>query len=147
MALFQSKWGNGKKAAAVSREARGVVVERFEYEIDEDLAIGDEIEIGRLPAYHFPVDAVLINEALGASVTVDVGIMSGDAGANDAARTVGDELFDGTAVTNAAVTRMSKAAGFQIAATDADRGIGAIIAGAGVTASGQKLTLILTYAQ
>ena len=147
MALHQSDWATGRKQAPVSREARGVVVERFTFTVSDDLAANDIIELAVLPAYHFPVDAVMVTDAMGTGVTFDVGIMSGDVGEDDGARTSGDELFDGTNVENAAVTRMSKADGFTLASANADRSIGLKVLGAGITAAGQEITLVLSYAQ
>lgn len=146
MAIKHSAWANGQKAAPVSREANGLVVERFTFTITEDLASGDIVELAVLPAYHYPVDAVLVSGALGASVTVDIGIMSGDVGSPDSNRTSGDELFDGLDVAAAAVTRLEEAGAFSIQSTDRDRSIGLKV-NAAVTASNQEITLVLTYAQ
>lgn len=147
MALKQSKWAKGLKQVPESGEARGVVVERFEFSVDDDLSVGDIIELAGLPAYHFPVDAVLDVEALGASTTLDVGLMSGDYGDNDAARTCSNELFAAQSSASAAVVRMTKSAGFQLASSSKSRSIGVKLGGAGVTASGQRITLILQYTQ
>lgn len=144
MAIFQSEWGTGRKVAPVSREAGGVVCEKYTFTVSADLASTDVIELGVLPAYHTVVDAVLITGNLGAGVTIDVGIMSGVLGNPDESRTVGDELFDGAA--NNAVVRMSEVDGFTIAPVAADRAIGMVVSGA-VTASDQSVTLILTTKQ
>lgn len=147
MALLQSDWAVGRKQAPVSAESGGAVVEKYEFTINDDVAIGDKIELGVLPAYHHVVDAVLIVGAMGASVTANVGIMSGGYGVVDASRTVGDELYAAADVSAAAVVRMTNADGFLLAPNGTDRGIGVEIAGANVTASGQKVTLVLTTAQ
>lgn len=146
MAIKQSLWALGRKQAPVSREARGVVVERFTFTVDEDLAQNDIIELAVLPAYHFPVDAVLVTGAMGASVTFDIGLMSGAVGDPSGSRTCGDELFDGLDVASAKVSRPTAAAAFAVQPANQDRSIG-VKANAGVTASGQTVTLILTYAQ
>lgn len=149
--VFKSDWAKGLKAAPVSREARGVVVETFTYTFDEavaaEFAIGDIVELAILPAYHTVVDAVMINEALGTSVTGTVGIMSGDVGEEDNTRTSGAEIYSGTDLSSAAVTRPTIATAFTIAPADKDRSIGFKVGGAKITAAGQKVTLILRYAQ
>lgn len=144
MAIFQSPWGAGQKIAPVSREAGGAVVEKYEFTISANLASTDIVELGVLPAYHTVVDATLVTGALGAGVTADIGIMSGTLGSVDVSRTSGNELFAGAA--NNTVVRMNRAAGFQIAPVEADRSIGLKVSGA-VTASNQKVTLILTTKQ
>lgn len=146
MAIQQSDWATGKKQAPVSREANGVVVERFTFTVDKNVASGDIIELAVLPAYHFPVDAVLVSGAMGGTVTADVGIMSGTVGDPDITRTCGDELYDGTSVASAAVTRPTIADAFTIQPANQDRSIG-FLANDNITGTGQKITLVLTYAQ
>ena len=147
MALHQSAWALGQLQLPVSAESRGTVTERFNFIVNEDIADGDIIELAGLPAYHFPVNAVLITPALGAGVTADLGIMSGKFGEADDARTSGDELYDGVDVAAAAVTRMTLASGFLIAQANDHRGIGLKILGDDVAAAGQEITLILSYVQ
>lgn len=144
MAIKQSLWALGIRQAPVSAEAGGVVCEKYEITVDANLASTDIVELGVLPAYHTVTDAVLITGDLGAGVTLDVGIMSGIKGDDDPSRTSNNELF--AAAANNSVVRMSKAAGFQIAPVEADRSIGLKVSGA-VTASGQKITLILSCKQ
>lgn len=140
MAITQGKWASGQKIAPVSREAGGVVCERYSFVIGADLAINDIIELGILPAYHTVVDATLIVDEAG-TATYDVGIMSGTVGSPDGARTCGNELFAGAA--DASTVRMSKVAGFRIEPVDADRSIGVKILTAGITAASQRIDLLL----
>jgi hypothetical protein len=144
MALFQSNWGKGIKQAPVSREAGGVVCEKYTFTITADMAAGDILELGILPAYHTVVDAVLILPELG-SATYDVGIMSGTVGSPDSARTSGDQYFDGVA--DATVHRLTLPGAFTVAAFDVDRSIGLKAVGAGITAASQVVTLVLFTAQ
>lgn len=144
MAIVQSKWGSGLLQAPVAAHAGVVVCEKYEYTLTANMASTDILELGVLPAYNTVVDAVLITDNLGAGVTVDVGIMSGVKGDTDATRTSGNQLFASAA--NNTVVRMSKADGFRIAPTDADRSIGLKVSGA-VTAASQKITLVLTTKQ
>lgn len=144
MAIVQSAWAEGRKVAPISREAGGVVAEKYSYTITKDMLAGDIIELGILPAYHTVVDAVLIVDEIG-TATIDVGIMSGTVGDPAQNRTCGDELFDGAA--DAGASRMSSLAGFRIAPVDADRSIGLKLVGAGVTAAGQVVELMLLTKQ
>src|SRR5690606_36649576 len=101
--VIQSDWALGRKQAQTSREAGGVVAQRFEATIDADLDVGDIVELAVLPAYHSVVAAILDTEALGSGVSVDVGIMSGAVGDPDGTRTCGDELFSAEDASAAAV--------------------------------------------
>lgn len=146
MPAKQSDWATGRKQAPVSREARGVVTERYEITVDEDLSANDILELAILPAYHKVVDAILITDAMGTGITVDVGIMSGDVGDPDDSRTSGNELFDDTDVAAAGVTRATKASAFDVSPSGSHRSIGVKVSGA-VTASDQKVALVLSTVQ
>jgi hypothetical protein len=144
MTILQSKWTQASgpvrtvPAGAVAGE---VIAQKFDFVIAANLvAASDIIEIGVLPANHTIVDAVLITDEVG-TVTWDVGIMSGDVG-DTGTRTSGNELF--AAAADASTVRMSAAGGFRIAPTDKDRSIG-IKASANITASNQKVELLLLY--
>jgi hypothetical protein len=87
-------------------------------------ASGDVVEMAPLPAGYVPVDVIADNEALGATMTFNVGILSGAYGSNDQARTCGAEFMSAQAFQTAGIKRMSAAGGGRIAPTTADRGIG-----------------------
>lgn len=147
MPIKQSAWAAGRKVAAVSGCAGEVVAQKFEFTVNENLAIGDIVEIGVLPAEHDVSDMVAVVDAMGAGVTVDVGVMSGDYGDTDQSRTSSNEFFAAQAVATATVARMSAASGFRLDSSRKDRSIGVKIGGAGVTASGQVITLEVMYRQ
>lgn len=140
MALVQSAWALGQKQAPVSREAGGVVCERYTFTVTSNLADGDIIELGILPAYHTVVDAVLVVDEAG-TATYDVGIMSGVVGDPSSSRTCGNEFFAGAA--DATTTRITKAAGLRLASSGSDRSVGVKVVGAGITAANQVIDLIL----
>lgn len=146
MAIVKSEWGALRKVAPVSCEAGTVKAERYTYTVaaGTTLADGDIIELGILPAYHTVVDAILVLDEAG-TATYDVGIMSGTVGSPDQARTSGNEFFAGAA--DAAVTRMTKAAGFRVTPVEADRSVGLKVVGAGITGAGQVLDLVLFFKQ
>ena len=141
---IQSDWVLGRKQTPTSREAGGVVAQRFEATIDTDLDVGDIVELAVLPAYHTVVDAILDTEALGTGVNVDIGIMSGAVGDPDGTRTCGDELFSGASVSGG-VARANAVSAFTITPAGADRSIGVKVSAA-VTA-GKKIGLVLFMVQ
>lgn len=143
--VIQSDWALGRKQAPTSREAGGVVAQRFEATIDADLDVGDIVELAVLPAYHTVVDAILDTEALGTSVSVDVGIMSGAVGDPDGTRTCGDELFSAEDASAAAVVRASASSAFTIAPAGADRSIGVKVSAA--VTEGKKIALTVLMVQ
>lgn len=144
MAIVQSPFALGQKQAPVSREARGVVAERFTIELTEDIGAGDIVELAILPAYHFVVSATVIPEGSFGDVTADIGIMSGNVGDTSDTRTSGNELFEGLALDE--VSSINKVEGLMLQPTDRDRSIGVTVSGA-VTGAGQKLTLLLFTVQ
>lgn len=143
MAIKQSDWAYGRRVAAVGDEAGDVICERYSYVITSNLAAGDIIEMGPLPAFSFPVDAVLVTDELGDS-TIDAGIMSGEFGSSDQSRTCGAELF--SAAADASVVRMSLPGVFRLTPVDKDRGIGVKVSAA-ITAANQRIDLLLYYRQ
>lgn len=143
MAIKQSDWAYGRRVASVCGEAGEVVCERYSYVITSNLAAGDIIEMGPLPAFAFPVDATLVTDELGA-VTIDAGIMSGEFGSQDQSRTCGAELF--SAAADASAVRMSLPGGFRLTPVGKDRGIGVKVSAA-ITAANQRIDLLVHYRQ
>jgi len=147
MSIKQSAWAAGRRIAAVSGCSGEVVAQKFSYTVNDNLAIDDIVEIGVLPAEHDVVDMIAVTDAMGTGVTVDAGIMSGEFGDTDQARTSSNQFFAGADVAAAGVIRMSKVEGFRLDSTRADRSIGVKIGGAGVTGTGQVITLEVLYRQ
>lgn len=141
MSIFQSDWAKIRRQAPTADCAGDVVAEKFDFTVTANLAIGDIIELGILPAGHTVVDAVLITDDLGAG-TLDVGLMSGAVGSLDAARTSGNELF--SAAADAGVVRLTQAGAFAIAKSDVHRSIG-LKSSAAIAAASQKVSLVLSY--
>lgn len=148
MAIIQSNWAKGRLPTPVPNTAGDVVSEIFEVALTGPLAANDIVEIGVLPAYATIVDAYLDTDDLdsGTTLVADIGIMSGEVGKADVARTVGNELFAATTALQAAgLVRLNK--GVRIASTDADRSIG-IKATAGAAGGGiGKVRLAVFYKQ
>lgn len=143
MAIKQSDWATGRRVTATSGEAGEVMCERFSYIITSNLGSGDIIEMGPLPAFAHPVDATLVSDELG-TVTLDVGIMSGDFGSTDQARTCGAELF--SAAADGSAVRASLPGAFRLNSMDKDRGIGVKVSAA-ITAASQRVDLLLYFRQ
>jgi hypothetical protein len=95
MALFQSKQVKAQKAIPASRDGVALVHITGEFVVPAGLAANDVIELGGLPAGHIPVDLIvnLPDMDTGAGLTLDAGLLSGNFGANDGARTCGNEFF------------------------------------------------------
>lgn len=76
------------------------------------LAAGDILELGILPANAVLADAVLVTEGAFAALTADIGIMSGEVGADlnedGSARTSDNSLFAGAALAHHLRTSQQK---------------------------------------
>lgn len=147
MSLHQSAWAKGRKQAVSPSMAGQIVNVLFIYDIgvgaDGALTAADKVEIGTLPAGAKVVDAVL-SGVTGGACTATLGIMSGDAGANDAARTVGTDFFAATSI-NGAATRMSALTAFDVATSDVDRGIGCTISANVAETAGRYIKASVSY--
>lgn len=94
MALYQSKQVKAGIPAPSPDDASCVLGITTDYVTPTGgLAAGSIIEMGAIPDNCIPVDLVVHTGALGASVTLDAGILSGDFAVNDQARTIGSEFF------------------------------------------------------
>lgn len=153
MTQLQSKWVKRQITTPLGSEAGDVVTELFEYSLAAALVVGDIIELAVLPTYATVVDAILISDDLDTggspALTLDVGIMSGEVGVLDAARTCGNEIFSGSTVGQAGGTaRPTLASAFRIAAIEGHRSIGVKVAAGPTTGTATgKIQLRLFYAQ
>lgn len=145
MAVLQTKHALRQEAAVSSYEVGCTITQTFVMPLTSVgvTAAADKIELGMLPAEAQIVGATLIGEGLGA-ITASVGIMSGDFGSSDNARTVGTQLFSAQSVndTEANATRKNCLA---VAPTSGHRSIGATLSANVVAGAGKKLTLVLEY--
>lgn len=145
MALFQSPAAKGKQTPPVGYVAGAKMVAVFKHTFTEAFtAASDKLEIGMLPAGAQVLNATLISGALGVT-TADVGLMSGDAGAKDATRTVGNELLNDASV-NSTEAPATAASCIAVAPADTHRGIGVTLSADVVAGSTKTLTLIIEYA-
>lgn len=149
MAIKQSPWALNQRTSNRPQSAGAVHVTKFYHEFTAAAASGDIIDLGVLPAGAYVVDARLYTEGVLTGVTADVGVMSGDPGSTDPARTSGNEIFAAAdlAAASTTVANMSKVAAFQIAPGIVHRSIGVKLLAAVTAAPGKKVWLVLEYAQ
>lgn len=153
MALYQTPEAKGSIITPGPLRTGEVCCISVDYTIPAGLALNDIVEMLPLPALCTVVDATLVSDDLDSNgaplIALDVGLLSGDAGKNDAARTIGNEFFAADTIgRTGGVSRMSKAAGFRVAKVDQPRGIGFKVATAAATLTpGGKVTLLVYVKQ
>jgi len=128
MALIQSDWAKLNKAYPSPQFAGHTVTMRFSIALTTaQLVTGNIIELAPLPAGCVPVGVTLDSDDLdsGTAALLDVGIMSGAFGDNDAARTCGAEFISQSNVAQAGgVVRPTLVSAYRQAAANTDRSIG-----------------------
>lgn len=113
-------------------------------------AANDIFEILSLPPGCRPVDIKIDSDDLDTdaspTVTIDVGIMSGTFGDNDATRTVAAEFFSGSTVAQAGgVASPTLKGAYRVASSSSERAIGAKINAAGTTKAAGTFGITLFY--
>lgn len=147
-----SKFANNQLSTIYGDCAGDMVVNEFFIDLTAaQMANGNFFDVGILPAYHTVVDMVLIPDDLDTNgtptVSLDVGMLSGNPGDATSNRTIGAEFFSGdTGARTGALARMSLASGFKVQPTEADRSIGVKIAAAAATAAAGRIRLLVTTA-
>ena len=141
MALKQSKQVVAGFPAPTPYEASCPVVITGEYVTVTGDVIGDIVEMGAIPADCVPVDLIVDNGALGASATLDAGILSGEFAKADNARTMGNEFFAASAAATSGVIRRAKNVN-AVTSDQSDRGFGIKFLGAN-PAAGQTIRVTL----
>lgn len=143
MANYQSKQVAQRVPALTPTEASCPVAVVAEYVTKTGDAIGDIVEMGAIPAGTVVVDLIVNNGALGASATLDAGILSGSYG-DSGTRTMGNEFFAAKAAATAGLIRMDKNTG-GIATNASDKSWGIKFLGAN-PAAGQTIRATLIVA-
>jgi hypothetical protein len=141
MPNFQSRQVRAGLPAKSALDASSLVFVHGDYTVKTGDAINDIVEMGAIPAGCVPVDVVVHTGALGASATLDVGVLAGNYG-DAGTRAMGNEFAAAAAAATAVVIRSTKSLA-ALAATDNDRGWGVKFLGAN-PAAGQvvRATLI-----
>lgn len=123
MANFKSKQVAGSKPAASALNANDTISVVGEYLTKTGDAVNDIVEMGPIPAGTIPVDLIIDNGTLGASVTLDAGILSGNY-LDSGVRTMGNEFLAAGAAATAGVLRRNKVVtGIAVQLTDKSWGI------------------------
>lgn len=141
MANFKSKQVAFGLAAVSALSASALVPVTGEYVTKTGDAINDIVEMGAIPANCVVVDLIVDNGALGASATLDAGILSGVYGDAVAGRTMGNEFFAAQAAATAGVIRRNKSVA-GVAVDSADKSWGLKFLGAN-PATGQTIRATL----
>lgn len=142
MALYQNEVGKRLVTPPTPYEAGEVKVADFKVDLSAGfVAASDKFEIGALPAGCDVVDYLIIPTSMNGNATI--GFMSGEPGANDAARTVGSEFFSATTLASTAIRASAFAAG--LAAAAAHRGIGFTNSADIAAGAGKGFTLRVWY--
>lgn len=150
MALYQAREIKfyGQQAFSTS-DAIDCIAVGGEFVVPTGLALNDVIEFGALPAFTVPVDLVAVIEDLDTNatptITLDAGMLSGDYGRADNARTCGNEFFAGdTTARTGGIARANKTTGLMLACTNTDRGFGLKVSAAAATlAVGAKIRVTM----
>jgi hypothetical protein len=135
------------KLPAISADGFEVIPLVGDYTVPAGVVINDVIEMVNLPAGYVPVDAILATEDLDSggapAITLDMGLISGVAGAADNTRTCGSEAFAASTVGQAGgIAGPTKKDFAFIAPSSADRGFGIkIAAAAAILVVGAKIRL------
>jgi hypothetical protein len=108
MANFPSKQVAQRTPALSALDASALVAVTAEYVTKTGDLIDDIVEMGAIPAGCIVVDLIVDTGALGASATLDAGILSGNYGDALAGRTMDNEFFAAAAAANAGVIRRNK---------------------------------------
>ncbi|HJV52784.1 MAG TPA: hypothetical protein VJ652_15055 [Noviherbaspirillum sp.] len=152
MATILSPFTKGTRSTKYGDCAGDSVVNHFYADLTAaQVAAGNIVDIGILPAGHTVVDSVLVPDDLDTNgsptITLDVGIMSGTPGDDTSVRTCGAELFSAsTAAQGGTPTRMSAKTGFLIPSVGYDRSIGVKINAGAATAAAGRVRVLVTMA-
>ena len=147
--IIQSQWAKFIRTVHRPQSAGAVHEQRFSYDCASlGVLATDILELGVLPANARLIDAMVFAEGAWGAITADIGLMSGEFGSKDTARTSGNELFAAQNVNNTvtAAARLSKPAGLLVDPVEKNRSIGVVFS-ADVAAGAKKIHLRLFYAQ
>lgn len=146
MTIYQSDVAKGIKIVPQAFTKGAVVATTAKFTIPAGTTItsSDIIELAVLPAFHRIVDVKVIPTGSYSAATADIGIMSGEVGDKESARTSNDVIFADVALTGIVGT-VAKADALVMATANQDRSIGVALSGS-VVGAGQTLTLQLLLA-
>jgi len=144
MALFQTEAARGREPAPIAYAHGLTVTTVARYRFNAAfVAAADKIEMALLPANTRIISARLIGRNLGVANNASMGIMSGEPGAPDDARTVGTQLLSAQAAQNLEPAALVSAC-LGVAPSQSHRSIGVTLS-ADVAAGDRDVTLVLQY--
>lgn len=150
MTIHQSDYAKGIRQAPYPSEAGVAVAHRFSMQAPATLALNDILEIAPLPPGYRVRDVILDTDDLdgaGPAIVLDVGLMSGDVGSTDPARTCGAEFLDAVTTAQAGgVVRPTLAKAFRTGVSDRARSIGIKVKTAAATPQAGTIGLTVIYA-
>lgn len=151
MALKRSEYAKGTLVAPNPGFSGVAVTHRFTMALTGTEQVGDILEIAAIPPGCRPLDIVIDSEDLDthgtATIAFNVGVMSGDYGADDSSRTCGVQFFSATEIGRAGgVARPTLASAYRVPVAPKARGIGIEITTAAATGAAGTVGLTVTYA-
>lgn len=151
MALIQSDAAKGKINVPYPGFAGQAVIKRYAMPIPTTVDDGDILELAPIPPNCRVVDMVLDIDDVDShgtpALSIDVGIMSGEWGVNDAARTCGQEFFAAnTTGRTGGVARPTAVGAHRTARSDKARSVGVKIVAKAATAAAGQVGVTLTIA-
>lgn len=155
MAIVKSPWIIGTRMTKRPQTTGAIHVTQFTYDFglvqSQALAAGDILELAILPSGAKLVDATLITEGAWAALTAEVGLMTGEVGADTnadgSARTSDSSLF-AAAVLATTFARLAKPDVVLLARPEnTETSVGVKVSGAVAKAAGKRIHLILYYYQ
>lgn len=151
MTIYKSDMASGRKSTVYPFQANAPTQVAVNFNVPpEGLKVGDIVEMTLLPAGCTVVDAVLAvdksDSNAAQTLSLDVGVMSGEWQDSNPARSCGSELFDNdTTARSGGTTRMSLVSGFRLQKQPVNRSIGIKVEAAAATlVPGAVWTLVLT---
>lgn len=127
MALFKSTQVRAKALPPAGQSATDIIYIMGDFVVPAGFATNDVVEMGPLPAGYVPIDLIIDNDALGATVTANFGLLTGafDTGTHGAAttRTCGTEFATAQALQTVGIKRASNTGATRIAPTNTVGGL------------------------
>ena len=129
MSIFQSNAAKGTLPTAYPGFAGQAVTQRFAIQVPTNVAANDILEMLPIPpgcrSAEIIVDSDDLDTGGAPAITFDVGIMSGEFGSTDPARTCGAEFFLNSTLAQAGgVARPTLASAYRVAVSPTERSIG-----------------------
>lgn len=147
MTTLQSQIAQGVKPVPQAFTAGAVVAYRAEYTIPSGTTVAttDVIEMAVLPADHTLIGVTIVGAGFTTGTTAKVGLMSGEVGDDESARTCGSEIAAAADVKDTESSAKASALA-AIAKSDTDRSIGLQLS-ASEAGPSKTVTLVILMTQ